>query len=245
MAEVRSEVEQLGTRVVVRLHGQLCGLTAPRVRTVLLKCLVEQPDALVVDLSGLAVTEANALSVFAAVARQAHMWPGTPIMLGAPDPETADLLARGRYGRLGVFPTVAEALAAEPPSGMCTLSESLLPVSGAARRARRLAAEVCSRWGLPHLADAAGVVAGELVTNAVVHAHTMIDLKFSLGGRHLLIAVRDGSTEAPRPDAGELTDPLTGRGLMLVGAMSRRWGTLPTEGGKVVWAGLSRSASQP
>ncbi|WP_250034190.1 ATP-binding protein [Paractinoplanes maris] len=236
MAELRSEIEQVGTRTVVHLDGELSVRTASEVRLTLLKCLIDQPDALVVDLAALTVREPVALLVFRAVARQAAMWPGTPIALSVPQAELARRFSG--YGRLAVFASVERALAAQPRQGLPSLGDSLLPISGAPARARELAAEVCSRWELPHLRQPAQLVTGELATNAMVHAHTIFDVRITLGRRHLLIAVRDGSPEVPRLDFGTRDDPATGRGLMLIDAVAERWGSRPVDGGKVVWAHL-------
>ena len=225
--------------MVVRVSGDLSTMTAPRLRTVLLKCVVEQPAGVVVDLTGAVLRERRALTVLFAVARQASIWPGTPLSVCTRDPEMARQLGVEGSGRLPVFPSAAQALAAEPRRGRPTLSDLLLPVSGAARRARSLAWEACSRWDLPYLADPARVVAGELATNAVVHAETMADLRFTLGRRYLMIAVRDGSSREPVLDRGPLRNAATGRGLLLVDAMAHRWGSMPTEDGKVVWASLA------
>lgn len=240
MTGINCAVTQVGTRTLVRLTGDLCAVTAPQVRTVLLKCLVEQPDAVIAELAGLQVREPLALAVFGAVAQQAAMWPGTPLLLSAPGGEVAEWFATGRYGRMPVLASTAEAFEVEPRSQMPWLADSLLPVSGASAHARRLAGEACARWGLPHLADPARIVAGELVANAIVHAGTMVDLRFSLGRRYLLIAVRDGSSTLPRTAEGPSMEPSAPRGLLMVGQFSRRWGSVRSDGGKVVWATLAR-----
>ncbi|GAA2700927.1 STAS domain-containing protein [Actinoplanes palleronii] len=241
MAGISCTVSQVGTRTVVRLAGDLCAQTAPQIRATLLKCLVEQPDAVIAELSGLEVREPVALAVFGSVARQAAMWPGTPLLLSDPGDEIAEHFATGRYGRLPVLASTTEALRVEHRDQMPWLADSLLPVSGAAAHARWLAGEACARWDLPHLSDPARIVAGELVTNAAVHAGTMIDLRFSLGRRCLLIAVRDGSSAAPRTEEGFSLTTTAPRGLLLVEQFARRWGTVPAEGGKVVWATLARA----
>ncbi|MFI1991709.1 STAS domain-containing protein [Actinoplanes sp. NPDC020271] len=240
MPVISCTINQVGTRTVVRIRGDLCSATAPKVRATLLKCLVGRPDAVVVDLAETAVPEPIALSVFGAVCRQAAMWPGTPLLLSVPSAEVAGWFASGRFGRMPVFATTDEALGAEPGEELPWLADSLLPVGGAAAHARRLAVEACERWNLAHLTDPARIVAGELVTNAVLHAQTLIDLRFTLGRRYLLIAVRDGSYEIPRAAEVSPLDPAAPRGLFLVGQFARRWGTIPAEGGKVVWAGLRR-----
>jgi anti-anti-sigma regulatory factor len=235
---VGCEVDQVGTRLLVRLAGDLTLASAPRVRATLSRCLVDVPDALIVDLGNLRVAEPVALAVFRTVAWQAAVWPGTPLLLCAPAPETARLLSGGGYGRLAVYPTVTAALSARPARRLPMVGDTVLPTDGASRRARDLAEQACARWNLPTLAAPAAMIAGELVTNAIVHARTMADLRLSLGRRHLVIAVRDGSADLPRVCDGPAAAPSTGRGLRLVEGFARRWGILPAQGGKVVWAGV-------
>src|SRR5262245_17507480 len=83
VAAVRCDVETVGTRLLAHVTGDLSVATAPRLRMALFKCLMEQPDAVVVDLAGLTLSEPQAFRVFAVVARQAGMWPGTPLLLSA------------------------------------------------------------------------------------------------------------------------------------------------------------------
>jgi hypothetical protein len=79
-------------------------------------------------------------------------------------------------------------------------------------RARDLATKACFRWELGHLIGPASLITNELVANAVAHAHTMIDVRLTLGRRHLLIAVRDGSPAVPLLDNSAPHVTLTGRG---------------------------------
>jgi hypothetical protein len=204
----------------------------------LFKSLMEQPDAVVVDLAALTVSAPQTLSVFSVVSRQAALWPGTPLLISAAPPEVARLLASGRHGRLELFPSTVRALSAEPRRRMLSLSEVLLPASGTARQARDLATEACVRWELPHLVGPACLITSELVTNAMVHARTMMDLRITKGRRYLIIAVRDGSTALPQLMRTSPSRTGGGRGLMLVDSMVRRWGSLVTGDGKVVWATL-------
>lgn len=236
---LQCDVEPMGTRLLVRVRGDLSLTSAPRLRAVLLKCLVDQPHTLVVDLAGVVVTDPVAVTVFTVISQQASLWPGTPLMISAPDPELADVL-RGTFRRLAVHSSLAEAMAAEPQRRMPTIADRLLPASGAARRTRDLVTEACMCWDLPHLTGPATVIANELVANAVVHAGTMIDLRLTLSRRYLMVAVRDGSSAVPVLPAAASTDPATPRGLLLVDAMALRWGSLPSSDGKVVWATLLR-----
>jgi anti-anti-sigma regulatory factor/anti-sigma regulatory factor (Ser/Thr protein kinase) len=241
MAPLSWTVDTRDGRAVVAVRGQLDLAGTVPLRTALLKCLAMQPEALILDLAEMSIADNTSLAVFTAVVRQAEMWPGTPVLFCAPTPRTAALLARGRFGRLRVHGTVAAALRGLETGRVTTSSfaDQLLPVSGAARHARDIVTEACSRWGLPHLTGPGSLIASELVTNATVHAGTMMTFRITLRQRYVHIAVHDGSPQEPvlMPPA----DPWVpgGRGLLLVASMAVRWGCMPSRDGKVVWAVLA------
>ncbi|GGQ63692.1 ATP-binding protein [Couchioplanes azureus] len=228
-------------RLVVVFSGHLELLDVARVRTQLMKCLAEQPDALLLDLCALDVPEPLALAVFATVARQAERWPGIPVLLCGPRPGARRALRLAAYRGLLVFPSLGAARAAldDDRRVQPRLSDELLPVPGAARQARNVATDACLRWDLPHLVAPASLIASELVSNVVDHAHTMMTLRLTLRERYLHIAVRDGSAEPPRATMELSPERPGGRGLMLVNATAHAWDWLPCSGGKVVWASLS------
>jgi hypothetical protein len=221
------------------LSGRLGLADVAQLKTGLLKCLAEQPDALFVNLAGLSVEEPLALTVFAAVNRQAARWPGIPVLFYAATDALHGLLVAGAYRRLPVFGSLDEARDRARADGksLPSLIDDLLPVAGAARQARNIATEACLRWDLPDLVAPASLIASELVTNASEHANTIATLRISLRPRFVTIGVRDGSLDEPRPTQPGLSG---GRGLLLVEAMAHRWGWLPVDGGKVVWASLAR-----
>ena len=231
-----------GDLLVASLDGELRLPDVVPLRLRLLKCLAEQPGALLLDLSGLTVAEPLALAVFTAVNRQAARWPGTPVLLCAAQPPTRALLATGAHHRLPLFPTVADARrhVGSARRVLPLVSDELLPVRGAARQARNVTTEACLRWDLPELVAPASLIASELVSNVVDHAHTMMTLMLSLRRRYLNIAVHDGSPLEPVVHAPQPPDGAGGRGLFLVEASAHSWGWLPTDGGKVVWAALAR-----
>ncbi|WP_242625137.1 STAS domain-containing protein [Krasilnikovia cinnamomea] len=235
----------MGTRVLVRLHGELSAANAVRVRAELLKFAVDRPDALVVDVTELVVRDPRAASVFRAVAWQAATWPGTPLLICTPDAETARRLTHGCRRLLPVFASPEQALTARPPRRVTVLHDTLLPVSGAARRARELATAACARWQLPALVGPACLIADELATNALIHARTMADIRFAVGSHHLMISVRDGSAARPLVAREQPPGSVAGLGLLLVDATADRWGCLPVDGGKVVWACLRTRTLPP
>jgi anti-anti-sigma regulatory factor len=231
-----------GNLLVASLAGDLGLADVAPLRLDLLKCLAEQPEALLIDLTGLTVAEPLALAVFTAVGRQAARWPGTPVLLCGAQAQTHTLLADGVHGRLPQFATLAAGRehARTARRALPSISDELLPIGGAARQARNVTTDACLRWDLPHLVAPASLIASELVSNVVDHAHTMMTLRLSLRRRYLNIAVRDGSTDEPVLSGPPSPDSKGGRGLFLVDATAHSWGSLPTDGGKVVWAALAR-----
>jgi anti-sigma regulatory factor (Ser/Thr protein kinase) len=83
----------------------------------------------------------------------------------------------------------------------------------------------------------ARVVVTELAANAVLHAGSAFTVSIHGDGARLRIAVRDRSRAMPAPQAPS-AQRLSGRGLLLVSALARRWGVEPDPAGKVVWAEL-------
>lgn len=222
-------------RLVAELTGTLGLAEVVDVRAQLLKCLAEQPPALLVDLTGVVVTVPKALHVFTAVARQAARWPANPVLFcGVPPAMTAST-----FRRLPVFASIDDAQAHLDRGGHAipTVTEELLPVSGAARRGRDVATDSCLRWDLTELVAPASLICSELISNVADHVGTMMTLRLSLAPRMLLIAVRDGSPVEPvvSPPGG---GPERGRGLQIVNATAYAWGFLPARDGKVVWASL-------
>ena len=92
--------------------------------------------------------------------------------------------------------------------------------------------------GAEAVVDDAVLVVSELATNAVLHARTPFRVSLSRADDHLHVAVGDASSTQPRAVASEPLGP-SGRGLSIVGALSRGWGVENTAGGvKSVWACL-------
>jgi anti-sigma regulatory factor (Ser/Thr protein kinase) len=99
----------------------------------------------------------------------------------------------------------------------------------------------CASASERELAADLKLLAGELLTNAVLHGRPPVDLRVAAGGGLLRVEVADASPVPPQRAAfGGLDDKytMTGRGLALVDALATRWGTDLGADGKVVWAEL-------
>jgi anti-anti-sigma regulatory factor len=225
---------------VVHLRGGLTPETAEAVRTGVLEALVEEPTSVIVDLAGLTAVDDLALPVFAGAAGQAAHWPGARLLLCGAPPALAAALARTAVVRdLPLHPSFQAALAdaaAEPVPQR--LRQRLEPTVHAPRAGRELAASACARWGLSGSSVPAEILTSELVTNAVRHARTVLDLRITLRDEQLRVSVQDRAADrlARMETPGEADDH--GRGLLIVDAVATAWGNLPVPDGKVVWASL-------
>jgi anti-sigma regulatory factor (Ser/Thr protein kinase) len=106
---------------------------------------------------------------------------------------------------------------------------------GQARHAARQALEA---WdGAPEHQDAVELVISELVTNAVVHAASEVDVVLVVGPDRFRVEVSDNDLSPfDRGEGG--ADDEHGRGLALVEALSGSWGVEQSAGGKTVWVEL-------
>ena len=84
--------------------------------------------------------------------------------------------------------------------------------------------------------DVALLLTSELVTNAILHARTPVQLGVLVDGDRALVCVADRLPESPAlsPRAHSHDRP-GGRGLALVEDLADTWGTTTYTGGKTVW----------
>jgi serine/threonine-protein kinase RsbW len=88
-------------------------------------------------------------------------------------------------------------------------------------------------------AEAAALIVSELVTNAIVHSGSqIISCVLRLGSGLLRIEVTDQGVGTAEPAVRmPADDDVSGRGLLLVSAVSEEWGVSSAiPGGRTVWA---------
>jgi anti-sigma regulatory factor (Ser/Thr protein kinase) len=229
---------------LVRAIGSLSMFTAQIVRAALLRARAECPSAIVADVSSCAAETPAALAVFPAVARHVESHPWVALLLcGADD----DFLRNGGKAALGdvpVFRTRSDALdaAADALRTQRRFQIHARHSNAAPREVREAVGQICDEWGLDQVRAAALLIVSELVTNAVRHARTDIDVDAVLRDSFLHIRVHDGSVAPPQRDETPLRLGLrdSGRGLPIVAHHSSSWGFVinPTGSGKMVWATL-------
>jgi anti-sigma regulatory factor (Ser/Thr protein kinase) len=105
----------------------------------------------------------------------------------------------------------------------------------AVRHARVFVADTLCSWQRADLVDSAALVVTELATNAVRYAGSDFTVSLVRRDNVIRVAVGDSRPVAPTPRESGIDEP-RGRGLVLVGGMSARWGHDIVADGKLVWA---------
>lgn len=111
---------------------------------------------------------------------------------------------------------------------------SLPPRLEAATQARRHVRQQLVAWELDDLVDPVVLLTSEVVTNALLHAGTVITVAVRRDGQGVRVEVGDGSGVQPvqrRPS----TTATTGRGVQLLESVSDGWGSTAVGEGKLVW----------
>jgi anti-sigma regulatory factor (Ser/Thr protein kinase) len=132
------------------------------------------------------------------------------------------------------------------------------PVPAAAAAARRFVRDTLRSWGLTGrsedqdaLVDDAVLLTSELVTNAVLHAGTPVQVTCRLVGDELNgsveIAVLDRRPAQVRLDVPQATaeaaERTNGRGLQLPSQLASAWGVTYARAAKAVWFRISLAAA--
>lgn len=185
----------------------------------------------------------GALEALAPLVARARDWPETPIVIACHDPEVQRLLHEQLGGSGLRFASSMLAGTAQVADGPQLLrAEVTLPRHPASvGAARRFLGSTCAEWQLERCAEAGSLVVSELAANAVQHTVDQVRVVLVSDGSSLRISVRDQAREAPVTVTADV-ESLSGRGLLVVEALSRASGALPTgDGGKVVWARIQPS----
>ena len=177
------------------------------------------PDAKVVVLSGF--DREQHWPQLQAVGAVAYLEKGTP-----PQQLVDELLAV-----TGVLDVVDRAI----EQARATLAGELQSPSAA----RRFVDETLRRWDCEEQLDVVSLLVSELVTNAVVHARSDVEVGVQLTHDGIRIDVMDTSVAAPVARRAEPYDT-SGRGLELVNSLATRWGVDRGPNGKSVWFEVPR-----
>jgi anti-sigma regulatory factor (Ser/Thr protein kinase) len=127
-----------------------------------------------------------------------------------------------------------------------SLSARLEPTPLAVRETRRFVRDILRVWDAEILAEVAELLAGELVTNAVLYAGTPIDVHLAWSNGHaprLAVRVCDELDTMPQIVEPPRPPGRGGYGLRMLERFSTDWGVeRRNSGGKCVWFEVGRSS---
>jgi anti-sigma regulatory factor (Ser/Thr protein kinase) len=114
------------------------------------------------------------------------------------------------------------------------LNETLPPDPASVARARRMIWRFVADCEPGVDGEAAGLLTSELVTNAIRHAGTPVELLARVA-RGLRVEVTDGRPDVPLAPRDASGFSVSGRGLHLVDELASRWGVERDGATKTVW----------
>jgi hypothetical protein len=230
-----------GNSQVLHVGGVLDGSTYRELRDAVIKTALDEPRAVIIDVTDLEVSAESAWCVFTSARWHVSVWPDVPLILVCGHAGGRGAIRRNGITRyIPLYSTVESAHAAvrtddlEPQRRR---AQAQLPaVHSSLRRARQLAAEWLTNWSRREFIPVAAIVVDVLVENVLEHTLSAPRLIVESRGDAVTVAVADDS----RIPAARHEDPHRGgdtvSGLAVVAALARAWGSTPTSTGKTVWA---------
>nr|WP_241519378.1 STAS domain-containing protein [Mycobacterium paraense] len=225
--------------VILTVEGQLDASSSPALRDMIMKTTLDQPSAVIVNVSKLHVPAESTWSSFIGVRWQVHTRPDVPIVLVCADRAAREAITRSGVARF--MPVYANEKGAMKALGRLTSrtvqhADAELPANlTSLRESRRLVREWLTAWSQSALIPVALVVVNVFVENVLEHTGSVPMMRVETDGTTATIAVSDASStpalRLPSPDKG-----IDVSGLAIVDALSRAWGSTPTSSGKTVWA---------
>jgi anti-anti-sigma regulatory factor len=228
-----------GDVIVLSLRGVLDSSTYLCIRDAIIKSALEEPAAVIVDVSELAVPAPSALAVFTSALWHVGRWPEIPILLVCDDADGRRGIEQAGVARyIPVFPSTTSAVNALQNRTLQyrRRARAELPAElSSLRRARELIEQWLTAWSRPDLIAVAKVIVTALIENVLQHTDGAPSVRLETDGTLVTVAIEDNSHDL----AVLREDPAAGQapsGLHIVGALCRMWGNAPTPSGKTVWA---------
>jgi anti-anti-sigma regulatory factor len=226
---------------VLRAEGCLDSKTYRLLRDAIIKSALDEPRAVVVDVTNLVVPSPSAWSVFTSARWHACQWRDVMIAIVCEHGTGREVIERNGVTRyVPVYPSIADAIAAlqtGPGPAVRRRVRVQLPATAASvPRSRGLVSEVLTDWSHPELIPVAKLVATVLVENALAHTDSAPALRLECDGTVVHVAVDDyNHVPAMRRELGQHgRDDVSG--LAILASLCRAWGNSPTPSGKTVWA---------
>ena len=232
--------ESWDATAVLRPRGLLDSSTYRSLRDTIIKAALDEPNAVIVDVTHLSVPSESAWAVFTSARWHVGRWPEVPIVVVCKQGRGRSAMTRTGVTRLiPVYATIhaaMEALATASPRRARRRVRAAMPARSASLlRARDFVSEWLTAWSRPELIAVTKVVVTSLVENVLEHTGSGPCVRLEFDGSVVTVAVEDGSATPAglREDRESANTP---SGLRIVAAVCRMWGNAPTTSGKTVWA---------
>ena len=237
---LKLHADTVGSSCLLTFSGVLDSSTYLELRNSVIKAALDQPRAVVVDVSALEVTSPSAWSVFTSARWHVSIWPDVPIILVCGHARgRAEITRNGVARYVPVYPTVDIALATptdDSRRGRRRMRADLPASASSLRQSRALVAETLTGWSQTDLVPVATVIVNVLVENALEHTASTPVLRLETDDTTVTVAVEDGSSIPAVRRENQFRGGERVSGLAIVAAVSRAWGSTPTSSGKTVWA---------
>lgn len=238
MSELRFSTKDFEQARVLTVDGVLDAETYVPLRETIVSATLDEPPALIVDITGLSVREDLAWAVFTSARWQIAEWPDVPIGLVTHHEQDRHSLHRNGITRhVPAYATLESAFAELTADGQRRYRRraraSIAAQHTSIRRCRELTAQWLAEWARTDFTHVASLIAAELVEAALAATDKAFTLRLETDGSTVSVVVQHvGIANPVRRESNR--DNVSG--LDLVAANSRGWGTYTTLSGNTMWA---------
>ena len=237
-SELRIRAAVVADACVLTVDGALDETTYVPLRDAIVKAALDEPRAVVVDVTSLVVRDEAAWAVFTSARWQVAEWPDIPIGLVCAHDHGQNAVRRNGITRyVPVYPTLQSAVTELPADALHRYRRrnkvTLPATTSSASQCRTLTSQWLTGWSRTDFIHAVSIVVTELVEMALADTNTPFSLRLETDGSTVAVAVQHlGVLTAIR---GQSPDNNV-TGLELVAANSRIWGSYTSAAGNTVWA---------
>jgi hypothetical protein len=225
---------------VLTVDGLLDSSSYLKLRDIVIKAALDEPSAVLVDVTKLDVPASSAWAVFTSARWHVSTWPDVPIILICEHAAGRTAIQRNGVARyVPVYPTLDAALAAVTDHHRVgrRRTRTELPASlSSLRRARRLVAETLRNWSQTDFIPTANVIVTTFIENVLQHTESSPVVVLESDGATVTVAVRDNSSTRPTRHEHPTRGGDKASGLAIIASLCRAWGSTPMPSGKTVWA---------
>lgn len=209
-------------------------------RAALDAAVLHRPDLAVLDLAMPVLGGLDVIEEINAASPQTRV----VVVSGFPGPDLESLVvARGAAGYVRKRPSIKAVIEdIVLAAGTLEIADRVLAETRrfphdprSAREARRFVDDILERWDCRPAVDTLELILSEVVSNAIVHAHSEPEVVVRLLDGFLRVEVADDSDLLPEA-AAEDDMAIGGRGLRILDSEATSWGIIRRPGGgKAVW----------